>query len=157
MVIIHTSKTEQPGGWFSIQIVTLSELSVCPPILTNGNAYKVEITAASEVMDVLPVGETIRIDEPPRPTKSGMLYNIKADFELAKQSSDLDDFLNKHHLKKVVVIATKHDGQKKMYGSKISPLTLFYEHINGKKLEDGSKISVSVEGKTTQKPVFMNA
>lgn len=156
MAIIHTSNTEQPGGWFSIQVITLPELAVCPPILTNSNTNLIEIIGADEVIDVLPVGETIRIAEPARNNKSGTLYDINAEFEFAKQSAALDNFLEKHYLKKVVVIGTKHDGQQKIYGSKISPLTFYYHHVNGNRLEDGSKISVSVRGLTTQKPVFIS-
>lgn len=156
MAIIHTIKTEQPGGWFSIQIISLEELVYCPPILTNINSNSIVIVNASEILDVLPVGETIKIDEPVKITKSGAIYTIKGEFEFAKQSSSLDTFLNKYQGKKVVMIGTKHDGQRKLYGSKRFPLEFIYEQTNGKKYEDGNQTIVSVEGKTPQKPVFMN-
>lgn len=156
MTIIHTSNTEQPGGWFSVQVITLPELTSCPAILTNSNASSIEVTGANETIDVLPVGETIRIGESSKWTHAGLIHNIKVDFEFAKQSSALDVFLSRLQFKKVVIIGTKHDGQKKIYGSKISPLTFSYNHVNGRKLEDGSKISITIEGATTQKPVYIN-
>lgn len=153
---INTRLEEQTGGWFNIQIGMISELAFCPDYITNDNANTIVITENEDQVDILPVFENIKIKEPPRVTKSGTLYNIKADVEFTGQKSTIDKILLKYHLEKVFFIGVKHDGQQKLYGSKLFPLEFEYDFINGTKFEDGSLVAITVSGKIPQKPVFIN-
>ena len=154
MTDINITFEEQTGGWFNVTIVTLEEIE-CPDILTNDNASSVVISSAESELDILPVGEGIKITEIPRKTKSGFLYNIKGNFEIAYQSKALDTAFKNYLQKKVVLVGTKHSGQQKMYGSKKFPLDFSYQFVNGTKYEDGTKVRVTVSGKIPQKPVFI--
>ena len=147
---------EQTGGWFNVTIIKTDEFIHCPEILTNANAKTVELLIEPEELDLLPVGENIQITETPNKTTSGMLYTINGQFEFALQSAEIDTFLEKYLHQDVVLIGVKHYGQQKMYGSKTSPLAFSYQNINGKNLEDGTSVRITVSGKTTQKPVFIN-
>lgn len=156
MNTVNSQQKEQTGGWFSVQIYTTDELVSCPNVLTNENASKITIVPSSDFLDVLPVGESIKIKATPRTTKNGTSYSINGDFKIAVQSKQIDTFLNKYRNKKVVLIGIKHFGQQKMYGSKLFPLSFSYNEINGTKLQDGSLFQISVSGKIPQKPVFIN-
>lgn len=147
---------EQTGGWFNATIATIDELVVCPDVLTNANANTVVLELEPTELNILPVGENITITETPSRTTSGMLYTINGQVEFALQSTDVDTFLAKYLHKKVVLIGVKHFGQQKMYGSKKFPLNFTYQNINGKNLEDGTSVRITVSGKTPQKPVFIN-
>jgi hypothetical protein len=153
---INISLEEQTGGWFNVAIATLDELVECPAFLTNNNASSVVFAPATSGLDILPVGENIKITEPTQKTKSGTVYNIKGEFEIAYQSKEIDTYLKNYLHKKVVLIGIKHSGQQKLYGSKKFPLAFSYQFINGKNYEDGSKVRVIVTGKIPQKPVFIN-
>ena len=156
MNTIKTENLEQTGGFFNAQIVAIDEITSCPSILTNNNAKDIVIPPSTTSIDILPVAENIKISEKPTKTKSGTLYTINAEFSLPVQSSELDTYFQYYLYKKVVLIGIKHYGQQKIYGSKQSPLNFSCQFVNGKKLEDGSKILVKVSGKTPQKPVFIN-
>lgn len=153
---INIAIEEQTGGWFNVVIAKLDELIKCPDILTNSNGSSVLFAPTSDSIDILPVGENIKITEPVQKTKSGLVYNIKGEFEIAYQSKAIDTYLNNHLHKKVVLIGIKHFGQQKLYGSKKFPLTFTYQNINGKNYEDGSRVRITVAGKIPQKPVFIN-
>ena len=156
MNTIKTENLEQTGGFFNAQIVSIDELTSCPSILTNNNAKDIVITPSATYLDILPVAENIKITEKSTKTKSGTLYTINGEFEIPVQSSELDAYFNDYLYKKVVLIGIKHYGQQKIYGSKKFPLKFSYQFINGKKLEDGSKIMIKISGKIPQKPVFIN-
>lgn len=153
---INIALEEQTGGWFNVAIATLDEILECPDFLTNDNATSVVFAPAASGLDILPVGENIKITEPIQKTKSGTLYNIKGEFELAYQSKEVDTYFKNYLHKKVVFIGIKHSGQQKLYGSKKFPLAFSYQFMNGKKYEDGSTVRVTVTGKIPQKPVFIN-
>jgi len=153
---LNVSVVEQTGGWFKVAIVPLYEVLVCPDILTNDNASSVVFAESDSELDILPVGENIKITEVSSKTKSGILYTIKGEFEIAYQSAAIDTFFHNLLQTKVLLIGVKHGGQKKIYGSKKFPLQFSYQFINGQKYEDGSKVKVFVSGKTPQKPVFIN-
>ena len=153
---LNIALEEQTGGWFNVAIATLDELIECPALLTNENASSVVLDRAVPGLDIFPVGENIKITEPTQKTKSGTLYNIKGEFEIAYQSKELDSYLKNYLQKKVILIGIKHSGQQKLYGSKKFPLAFSYQFINGKKYEDGTKVRVSISGKIPQKPVFIN-
>lgn len=154
MTYINTALEEQTGGWYNVAIISISDIN-CPDLLTNANASNIVITPTANALDILPVGENIVIQESSQKTKSGIIYNIKGEFEIPYQSEQIDDYFNNHLQAKVVFIGIKHSGQKKIYGSKKFPLAFQYQFINGKKYEDGNRIKVSVYGKIPQKPVFM--
>lgn len=146
---------EQPGGWANVQIYTTDEITTSPEILTNSNVKDVVITPIDETLDILPVAENIAITEPLVVNNSGPYYNIKAEFEFNIQLEALDTVFNNSLPKKVVLIAVKHFGQQKMYGSKKCPLDFSYTQINGKSQEDGNSIKIKVSGKIPQKPVYI--
>ncbi|WP_340074517.1 hypothetical protein [Leptobacterium sp. I13] len=156
METVNTALKEQPGGWFNVQIATTDELTFCPDVLTNENAGSVVVTPASNGLDILPVAESIRINESIDKTKSGIIYTIKGEFEIPYQSKALDTYFNDCINKKVVLFAIKRYGQQKLYGSKKFPLEFSYDPVNGQKYEDGNSIRVTVTGKIPQKPVFIN-
>ena len=156
MADIITSLDEQPGGWFNFQIYEVDDITTCPDLLTNANASTVLIDPPSDHIDILPVRETIKIQETSKKTKAGVVYTIKGEFTSQIQTKELDSYLNKRIHKKVVLIGIKHFGQQKIYGSKKFPLALEYQFVNGTKYEDGSAIKVLVSGKIPQKPVFIN-
>ena len=155
MIDVNISLEEQTGGWFNVSIITLDEFEQCPDVVTNTNASSVVFSPSYSEVDILPVGENIKITASVQKTKSGSVYNIKGAFEIAYQSEQLDNYFKKYLHKKVVLIGIKHSGQQKMYGSKKFPLNFSYQFISGKKYEDGSKIRVSIQGKIPQKPVFI--
>ncbi|NKI28249.1 hypothetical protein HCG49_16975 [Arenibacter sp. 6A1] len=156
MTTLDTINKEQPGGWLHLHIVTLEELAKCPAHITNENAHLVNIAPSQDVLDVLPVGESISINETPSETTSGTMYNIKAAVEFGVQSKALDSFLDKYNRQKVVIIGIKPSGLQKMYGSKKFPLTFSYQYSNGKNFEDGSYTRIEIAGKIPQKPVIMS-
>ena len=152
---VNTSLGEQTGGWSNVSILTSDELVESPDVLTNDNTGSIVIESIEDGLDILPVGENIKITEPLQKTQSGFVYNIKGEFEIACQSKTVDTYLNNYLDKKVVLIATKHYGQRKLYGSKKFPLSFSYQSVSGQKYEDGSRVRITVQGKIPQKPVFM--
>jgi len=152
---INTTLNEQTGGWHNVSILSVDEIE-CPDLITNSNANNIVITPIANSLDILPVGENIKINETPRLNKIGTLYIINAEFEMAYQSAEVDDYFNSFLHKEVVLIALKHSGQKKLYGSKKFPLTFNYKNIHGDKYENGNRIRITITGKTPQKPVFMS-
>jgi len=156
MADIITSLDEQPGGWFNFQIYEIDDVTSCPDLLTNVNASSVVIDPPTDHIDILPVRETIKIQETSKKTKAGVVYTIKGEFTCQIQTEELDTYLNKRIHKKVILVGVKHFGQQKIYGSKKCPLALEYQLVNGTKYEDGSAIKVLVSGKIPQKPVFIN-
>ena len=155
MSYLDVSKDEQSGGWFNVSVIPVEELSFCPEILTNNNANKIIIND-TEGMDILPVGESIKISEVYKKTKSGAMYSINGEFEFDYQSKEIDTYLNRYLSKKVILIGVKHFGSSKIYGSKRFPLDFSYQLINGQKYEEGTRIKIIVSGKSPQKPVFIN-
>mgnify|MGYP003115507548 CR=1 FL=1 len=155
MTTLDTINKEQPGGWLNLHVMGLDEIIYCPAHLTNDNAHLVEIVGSNDLLDVLPVGESITVTETPQNTTSGVIYNIQASVEYGQQSKALDSFLEKYLGKKVVVIGVKPSGLQKMYGSKRFPLEFSYQYSNGKKFEDGSYTRVDISAKTAQKPVVL--
>ena len=156
MTTQNTANFEQTGGWFNVQIVTPEEIISSPKVLTNTNASSIIIEPSDDTLDILPIAENITITETPRTNKHGTYYDIRAQFELNVQTKDIDSYFNNYIHKHVILIGIKHYGQQKMYGSKLFPLEFTYTHLNGKKLQDGSLIRVSVFGKIPQKPVYIN-
>jgi hypothetical protein len=154
-MVINVREKEQQGGWANIQIVSLDEFVYCPDVLTNENSASIVIISELDGLDVLPVAENLKITEPLSRTKSGIIYNIRGDFEISCQTKQLDDYFDKYVLKKVVMIGTKHYGQQKLYGSKKFPLIFSYTYLNGQKSEQGSRIRIRISGKIPQKPVFL--
>lgn len=152
---LSITASEQIGGFKLIRLITLDEIVFCPGVLTNQNAANFLSSPTLETIDALFIGESINIKSNQRKNKSGILHSISAQFDLLKQSSDLDDYLNNHANKPLVMIGEKQYGQQILYGSKNAPLKLLYENIHGKKPEDGSIVRVKISGKIPQKPVFI--
>jgi len=155
MSLINVSSKEKPGSFKFIQIITTDEIIACPEILTNSNANQFKSSPSLDTIDVVFIDDNLKISEKQLRTKSGILYNISAQIDIADQSSKLDDFLQKRVFKKIIIISEKTYNQKKIYGSKNSPLKMIYEQINGKKPEDGSITRLKITGKIAQKPVFI--
>ena len=154
---LDVSKDEQSGGWFNVSIISIEELFFCPDFLTNSNAETIVVDDdEADSVDILPVGESIKIRETSKKTKAGYVYTIKGEFEFDYQSKEIDDYLNRFVTKKVILIGIKHFGSRKIYGSKRFPLNFSYQLIDGKKYEDGTRIRVVLSGKIPQKPVFIN-
>ncbi len=155
MSYINDSELEHNGGWFVAQIILVDEVTHCPTILTNDNASQIVIQPKYNNLDILPVRETIKINATPRSNGSGTSYSIKAEFEIATQSKEIDTFFNDCIHKKVLLLGQKHYGQQILYGSPSCPLEFSYKAINGAKYEEGSIFKINVEGKIPQKPVFL--
>lgn len=152
---INANLNEQTGGWFKVSIIPLSDIKIQPKgILDNSNAKHLTITENPNALDIFPLGESIQIQATPKKTSSGFFYDIKGEFDIAYQSAKLDSFLNQLIHDKVILIGIKHNRTQIIYGAKNSPLFFSYQLFNGKKYQDGSRIKISVTGKTLQKPVF---
>ncbi|MBS9773820.1 MAG: hypothetical protein KGV59_01505 [Tenacibaculum sp.] len=152
---VEIFKPEQEGGWFVAQIIMVDEFAYCPAVLTNDNSDKIIITPKNTGLDILPVAETIKINATPRTGKSGTSYNIKAEFEVATQSKEIDSYFNDCIHKKVAILGIKHYGDQILYGSPTCPLEFSYRAINGVKYEDGCLFKIKVEGTIPQKPVYL--
>lgn len=155
MAEFDVSKNEDLGGWFNVAIYATNEISFCPDFLTNLNAHSIVYGESDEILDFLPVGENISISEPIRKGKNGATYSITASFDFSMQSEEIDSFLHKYLNKDVMLIGIQWSDRKKVYGSKRFPLAFSYELINGKNLEDGNRIRVTVSGDIPQKPVYI--
>jgi len=155
MPLINISPKEQPGGYKFIQIITIDEIVNCPEFLTNRNALQFISSPNSETIDVIFIDDNLKITEKQSRTASGILYTINCQIDIADQSSDLDDFLQKRVFKNILLIAEKTYNQKKLYGSKNAPLKMSFEQINGKTPEEGSITRLRITGKIVQKPVFI--
>lgn len=156
MTTINPSDIEQTGGWFNAQIIPIDEIVSSPEVLTNNNASSIIIQPSADGLDVVPISENITISESTRTNKDGTYYDIRLQIEFPIQLKEIDTYFNNYLHKGVALIGIKSSGQQKMYGSKRFPLEFSYEHINGKKLQDGALIRVTVSGKTPQKPVYIN-
>ncbi len=129
MTTIYNANTEQVGGWKSIQIGSISEITNCPAIITNDNVWKLVVIPIEDGIDFSPVGESIRISSEGNLTDSGMEYAINASFEIALQDTDIDTYLESFNFKDVFFIAEKHFGQKRFYGSKKFCWQTYYQFI----------------------------
>ncbi len=156
MPAINIAQCEQPGGYTVIKIISLDEIIDCPEILTNQNASLFTSTPDPETIDIHFIDDSLKITEKPTRNKSGILYNIYGQIDLANQSSEIDDFLHKRVFQNVVMIGIKTYGQQKLYGSRNYPLKMIYEHINGEKPETGSIMQIRITGNIAQKPVFIS-
>ncbi len=115
---LNDSKCEHTGGWFVAQIILVDEVINCPTILTNDNASQMSWDDSQySQLDILPVRESIKINATPRSNGSGTSYSIKAEFEIATQSKEIDTFFNDCIHKKVLLLGQKHYGQQILYGS----------------------------------------
>lgn len=155
MAEINVDIDEQIGGFRSLRIIAVDEIVNCPDVLTNDNAIYFTSTPALDTIDATMVSESIALTSKPTRNRSGILHRINASFDMASQSSLLDDYLNDRTANGVVLVAEKHYGQQILYGSKNYPLKLLYENIHGKKQEEGTTVRVRISAKIPQKPVFV--
>ena len=156
MATENTNNLETTGGWLNIQFATLSELKVCPQIVTNENASLVQIQGTSDTLDVLPIPERFSVNVTPSKSKIGTTYNISISFDFPHQSASIDNYLNAYKNKRGVVIGTTTNYKLKMFGSKNYPLDFSYQEINGKKLEDAAITRITIKGNIPQKPVYIS-
>lgn len=147
--------SETIGGWQSLQIANLDEVTFCPAILTNKNAHKISITGRSDTMDFLPSIETGAVSVRTVRTSSGYAYRIKITIEINYASPEIDDYFNFYQNKKVVVLGIDNMNRFKFYGSKTSPLFFNFSVNVAKNQEQSSKTIINIEGETTQKPVYI--
>jgi hypothetical protein len=152
----NVNNREQTGGWLNVQFAILSEIKVCPTILTNENASLVLIEGVADTFNFLPIPESFTINVTPRSGKNGTTYSISISLDFPFQSSTIDSYLKKFINKKGVVIATDTNQTIKMFGSKTHPLDFSYQEINGKKLEDSSITRINIDGNIPQKPVYIS-
>lgn len=147
---------ESIGSLKSIQIASVDEIKYCPNILTNSNSHKLEIVGTSDTLDFLPLVEKISVSNRSQRTKSGILYRIKITAEFNTASSLIDSHFKKYHHKKVVVVAQDQNNQERVYGSEKHPLFFNYQESIGKQQEQGQKTTLTIEGKISQKPVYID-
>jgi hypothetical protein len=152
---VNVSKIENVGGWFNIEIATVGEVVSSPIILTNTNSNQVNFESNGDDLDILPIGDTIVVNESKVDGSNGVEYRIDIRFEINKQSALLDDYFEKFLYKDVVVIGIKRNGDKKMYGSKKYPLMFNYDNANGNRFEDSNQIGIRITGTLPQKPVYV--
>jgi hypothetical protein len=153
--ILHTKK-EQLGGFKSLEIILLKDVINCPHILTNENAvlftYK---QFFEEDISILPVGETIYMNNTPKKTANGILHKLTAGFEVNYLDIDVDTVLEEYHLKKVIVKGNTFNNTSVIYGSVLSPLTFYYDVTHSKKIENPSKFAINCKANISQKPVIV--
>lgn len=155
MGILSSQNSERTGGWVSIQIASLAEITFCPAILTNTNANLLQISGNEDTIDVLPIPEKFSVNVSARKTKIGTTYNVSISLDFSEQSAALDSYLNLYKNKKVIVLGIDTNQNVKIFGSKNHPLNFSYQEIQGKKLEDSSITRVTVNGSIGQKPVYL--
>ena len=77
---------------------------------------------ALDTIDATMLSESISLTARSSRNRSGIIYNIKAAFDMFSQSTLLDDYLNDRVPGGIVLVAVKHYGQEILYGSKNHPL-----------------------------------
>jgi len=155
MPVLNIIDNEQIGSYKSITFIPIDEIVNCPSFLTNKNANEFTYTPGNDSLQANFLYDSIDIDEKPSRTKSGIIYKISAQFDFSIQHSKIDDYLNSKLPINCVMVGLKHFGQQKLYGSLLNPLKMIYEFRNGKTNEDGSTVRVKIDGKISQKPVFI--
>jgi hypothetical protein len=155
MAIINVTQRENAGGWNNIQIATVSEIAVCPAILTNGNAKNVEIIGNHTTVDVVLSPETIVVNVTPKPSSSGVVYQIDISCTFDSQNEIIDSYFYKFLHQKLIVIGLNNNNQSKIFGSKLHPLYFSYQEIHGKNLEDATTTRISIGATIPQKPVYI--
>lgn len=156
MTDINLTLEDNIGGWFNISVISLEEITECPEFLTNSNGNEFQYSPVASSLDILPVGENIKIVETIKKTKSGEMHNIKGEFEMVHESKIIDTYLKNYLYKKVVLIGVKKSGLKKLYGSKKFPLVFSYQYLHAKKNEESTKIKVTIMGQIPQNPIFLS-
>ena len=155
MAIINVTQRENGGGWNNIQLATVSEITSTPTILTNTNVSAIEITGTSDSVDVVLSPETIVINVTPKKTTSGFLYKINISCSFDAQNETIDSYFKKFLHQKLIVIGLNNNNQRKIFGSKLHPLSFSYQEIHGKKLEDTTLTRINISATIPQKPVYI--
>jgi hypothetical protein len=149
---------EQLGGFYSLEIIKVTDVLSGPKFLTNENihllSYKTNINSDVKIM---PVGESILVKSTPTIKKGSEYHTVNSSFEILFPDDKIDTLLYSTTKSDVILKANFHDGTSIFYGSVVSPLELSYRHDLSKVLESPHKTIVTIKGKTTQKPVFKGA
>lgn len=156
MGIFNVGSKEAFGGFESIELIKTSEVLNCPDILTNQNSNNFTYISNEESkVDILPVGETIIISAKPVKNRSGILFTISGGFEVNYPSKSIEDLFATYLEEYVVAKANLLNGTSMIYGSLLFPLEVTYVLQHSKKIENPSKIRVSINSKIPQKPVIV--
>ncbi len=145
------------GGFASIEIIDTKLILQTPAILTNQNIGELKQHPFFKPIKIAPIGETIQINCKPKQTPNGLVYNVKARFEVLDDSPEIDDFIGDYTSKKVMLKATRLSGDHYYFGSMLNPLKLSYYIEHFKTLERLSKVVVNVSGSIAQKPVIQKS
>ncbi|WP_064967989.1 hypothetical protein [Tenacibaculum ovolyticum] len=144
------------GGFYSIEIIPISSILNCPLILTNSNSSDFTyIKNTANIVEILPVFETIHIKSKPKKTPAGFEYLINAGYDVTYPNKAIDNVFNELMNEKAIVKVNQHNGDAIIFGSKTSPLEITYSFQGSKKVETTHKFKVKISGKTLQKPVFL--
>jgi hypothetical protein len=156
MSIFNVGNKEAFGGFKSIELIKVSEILNCPDILTNNNSA--DFTYISDIenkVDILPVGETIIISAKPVKNRAGILFTVSGGFEINYPSKALEDLFASYLEEFVIVKANLLNNTSMIYGSLLFPLEVNYILEHSKKIENPTRIKVSINSKTPQKPVIL--
>ncbi|WP_431166351.1 hypothetical protein [Tenacibaculum halocynthiae] len=152
---INSQNLEELGGFHSFEIIPITDILTSPTVLTNSNVSKFTYTKNKSNNTIIqPVGETLIVSCKPRKTAQGLLYRISSSLEIKSPSSEIDTLLNKIINQGFVLKVNTYADSSILYGSKIFPLELSYQHVYSKKQETPAKTVVSIKGKIPQKPVY---
>ncbi|WP_435263412.1 hypothetical protein [Tenacibaculum sp. nBUS_03] len=144
------------GAFHSFEIIPITDVLTCPGVLTNSNVSEFTYTKNESNNTIIqPVGETLIVSCKPRRTANGLLYAIASSLEIKSPSGEIDTLFNKIINQGFILKANTYTDSSILYGSKIFPLELIYQHVHSKKQENPAKIAVSIKGKIPQKPVFI--
>lgn len=156
MNLAHEINTqESPGGILSIKIHQITNVENCPDIITANNVGRIVFTNPLLSIDLYPVYNDVEIKDPWELTEGGRIYVINAGFTVKSQQTVVDEQLYAVIDEPVIMEAVFRNGNKRLYGSVVSPLYYSYQPYNGVEPEDGSGYRVTINGRTSQKPIYL--
>jgi hypothetical protein len=148
---------EKTGGYLYLKFWLLDEVSDWPLHLTDINSSDLTFTEVHDVIDAVVDEESIRIQERARSTKAGRLYQCSAEFDIVTMDQALERLLEFYQYKEGVLEVVDTNGKRKLFGTKDQPLKMNYSTAVGRTIESGVNTSITIEGETRQRAVYLNS
>lgn len=157
MNIVNLNPLESSGGIQKIEVYKITDVLNCPHLITPNNVDKIVFRQSSDGIELYPVANEIEMKEPSKLDTGGTKYNIKGGFTVKTQNVLVDHKLYAASQVPVMVKVYFFNGNKRLYGSVVSPLFFSFQPYNGKEIENGSGYRVTINGTTTQRPIYFDA
>lgn len=145
---------EQLAGVAEIDFYLLEETSNWPKILTDSNSSSIVFDPEPVSVEATVKPDSIKVNVNKKQGTEGTTYQISIKMEFITRSESLEQLLDQYENKPAVVLSKMNNEFQKLYGTNQEPLYMFYEVIEGDKVDGDSGTIIEIKGETRTRPVF---